>query len=311
MGSTHFKQTERGWQKIFLSFYWEFPQFLAEANRKQANLDSGDTTFQLWKAVGDELIFEVEVRDEKAVSRAVRVWLSAVAEYEQQVLADRKLALKGGAFIGTFPGPDSESTIPRNPSEEGSDAPVVLLNRDALSGTRAPSKYLYDYFGPSIDTGFRIIGRAERRYFTLSVEVAWAMGLAAHDAGASDANERTHVVKDFVFLGAHILKGVWRAREYPVFAIDRDYEDPVNEAIAKLSGAALDASLVIGVCRACGSDPSWPSTLYLPDSHHEAFTTPPVDAMEGLFESEQTLDGAETPAPPSDGVEESEEGPLG
>lgn len=295
VGSTHFKQTEPGWQKIFLSFYWEFPQFLHDADRKQAQHDRGHTAFHLWKAVGDELIFEVDVRSEASVSRAVRVWLQAVDQYEKQVLADRKLALKGGAFIATFPGPDSESTIPRDPATEDSDEPVVILNDKALSGSRSFKKYLYDYFGPSIDTGFRVIGHAERRYFTLSVEVAWAMGLAAHEAEGSKNDRQTHRVEDFVFFGARVLKGVWRAREYPIFAIDRECTDKVNEAVAKIKGVKIAASQVIDVCHACNADTHWPFRLFLPDSSNAVFRDLPPDAMAELLSSESSLEGAESP----------------
>ena len=132
VGSTHFKQTVPGWQKVFLSFYREFTQFIATANRE---VEGDSTEFTLWKAVGDELIYEVEVSDERQVGRAVRVWLLAMSQYEEQVLKmenGSSLSLKGGAFIATFPGPDSESTIPRDPQFERSDGAVVLLNEAAL-----------------------------------------------------------------------------------------------------------------------------------------------------------------------------------
>ena len=192
MGSTQFKQRTDGWQKVFLSFYREFPQFVATASR--AAEDGDGAQFRLWKAVGDELIFEVIVQSEKDVGLAVRVWLDAMEKYELEVLHKSGLALKGGAFIATFPGPDSESTIPRTPDIEDSDNPVVVLNEKALTGHRAYTKYLYDYFGPSIDTGFRVFSLSTQRFFTLSVEVAWAMAAAAHDASGVMAGDQTHHV---------------------------------------------------------------------------------------------------------------------
>lgn len=44
---------------------------------------------------------------------------------------------------------------------------------------RALTKYQFDYFGPSIDTGFRVVGHATQRFFTMSIEVAWALALDA------------------------------------------------------------------------------------------------------------------------------------
>ncbi|TFC92880.1 hypothetical protein [Cryobacterium sp. TMT4-31] len=297
VGSTHFKQTKPGWQKVFLSFYREFPQFVNDAERQQSAQDGLSTEFHLWKAIGDELIFEVEVRDEQAVGRAVRIWLDAVKKYEDQVLEDANLALKGGAFIATFPGPDSESTIPRKPGTEASDAAVVVLNDKALKGRRSDTAFMYDYFGPSIDTGFRINGLASRRYFTVSIEVAWAMALAAHHADASKAGSSLQTIADFVFRGAHVLKGVWQSREYPVFAVDREHHDSVNIAMGKLNGKPLEAMGIIDVCRACSADQHWPFALYLPDSSQESFRAEPIDAMGALRQVELSLEGAESQVP--------------
>jgi hypothetical protein len=309
VGSTSFKQKTRGWQKIFLSFYRELPQMIAEANRE---IDaSTESAFHLWKAVGDELVFEVDINSEIDVSRAVRVWLRAMSMYEEQVLSDRGLALKGGAFIATFPGPDSESTIPRRPDYEDSDGAVVLLNKQALTGQRAYKKYLYDYFGPSIDTGFRLFGLSSQRHFTLSVETAWAIAGAAQAADMRKEGQDIHYVTDFVFHGSHTLKGVWNGREYPVFAIDRESGDPIHEALAKLGGGPISSQHVIDVCHACASDESWPFALYLPDSTTGSFTTKPEDAMADLYGSETSMEGAETEPEDGEGSGLEEKPPLG
>jgi hypothetical protein len=61
---------------------------------------------------------------------AVRTWLDGMLEYETEALIKKKtgMRVKGGAFIATFPGPDSESTVPRDPTSETSDLAPVLLN---------------------------------------------------------------------------------------------------------------------------------------------------------------------------------------
>lgn len=309
VGSTQYKQTTPGWQKIFLSFYREFPQLVAKENYREAADQSLD--FELWKAVGDELIFQVPITSERQISRAVRVWLSAMEAYEQEVLIESKLALKGGAFIGTFPGPDSESTIPKNPNVEDSDDSVVLLNQKALRGQRTPKKYLYDYFGPSIDTGFRIAGMATQRFFPMSVEVAWSIALAAADASHTKAGEEQHHVHDVVFRGTHALKGVWKGREYPVFAIDRECDDAVHAAIGNLNGGELSSQSIIDVCHACHESGGWPSRLYLPDSTHETFQAEPEDVMSGMGEVEGGMAGAETIDTSDGGASLEKDPPMG
>ncbi|MEN0083163.1 MAG: hypothetical protein AAGC66_00210 [Leifsonia sp.] len=313
VGSTQYKQKGAGWQTIFLSFYREFPQFLANANRTALETYGSTSEFTLWKAIGDELIFEVVVKDEYEVSRAVRVWLQAITAYEEQSLSEEGLALKAGAFIATFPGPDSESTIPRSPGSEVSDAPVILLNDKALAhaGRRQHSKYQYDYFGPSIDTGFRVVTTASRRYFTMTIEVAWALAMAAHLRQAALESDSPHTVTDVVFRGSQVLKGVWKGREYPVFAIDRECADPVNRAVAKLGGPELDAMKIIEVCDACSAE-DWPFGIYLPNSTQEKFKLVPEDAMAGLRNAATTLDGVEsTPSSITPGQPLEESPPMG
>ena len=156
VGSTRFKQSMALWQKTFLTFYREFPQVLGDLTA-EANFEPD---FMLWKPVGDELIFTVHVRDEAEIFHAVRLWLEAMDKYERESLEDTPLATKGGAFIATFPGPDSESSIPRNPTIETSDKGVFELNAEALASRS--DDYMYDYFGPSIDTGFRVFSACDK-----------------------------------------------------------------------------------------------------------------------------------------------------
>jgi hypothetical protein len=289
VGSTSYKQREEGWQKIFLQFYREFPQQLNTENREHEAKYGSRAEFTLWKAIGDELIFRVDVTKEADVSTALRIWLSALRAYESDSLEEVQLALKGAAFIATFPGPDSESSIPRNPETETSDEPVVILNDKALAGKRAHTKYLFDYFGPSIDTGFRIAGLASKRYFTMTIEVAWALARAAHAQEASATTDTPHHANDVVFRGREPLKGVWNGQEYPVFAIDRDHDLPVNMALAKLNGHPITAQNITHVCEACYKTDGWPSRLYLPDSEVDAFQHAPDDAMQSLREAESTV----------------------
>lgn len=304
VGSTSYKQRTQGWQKIFLSFYREFPQFVQKAESDLPANGSDAVGFRLWKAIGDELIFEVTVTHERAVSRATRIWLEALKSYEKQVLADVGLSLKGGAFIATFPGPDSESSIPRDPSIEDSDESVVVLNDKALkSNPRAVRKYHFDYFGPSIDTGFRVISGASHRYFTMTIEVAWALAVAAHASVADPNKGSLHSVDDFTLHSQPVLKGVWNGREYPIFAIDRNTDDPLNMAIRKINSQSFDPQQVLEVCSACASFDDWPGKLYLPESEHGGFQHIPEDAMEHLRHSEPVLDQGNAP-----GVQETDDG---
>lgn len=294
IGSTQYKQKVPGWQSIFLSFYRDFPKSLGE-QLSASPPGMIDQKFTLWKAIGDELIFEVTVSHENEVSDAIRVWLNAVKIYEEQTLSDKGLTLKSGAFIATFPGPDSESTIPRTPEIERSEEDVIHRNDTALAGEpRDHKNYHYDYFGPSIDTGFRILEKATHRYFPITVEVAWALAVAAHTEQAENPRAPYHSVDDLVFSGVHEFKGVWGGREYPLFAIDREIANPIHTAIAGLNTEALSAKNIIEVSAACNDSDDWPGALYLPNSQHKPFTQCPEDAMASLRKIAGSLDAVES-----------------
>jgi hypothetical protein len=301
VGSTAFKQREGTlWQKTFLSFYREFPQILGDLTNERSYAPG----FELWKPVGDELIFTSLVRREQEIYDAVRIWLEAMRSYENNVLNDVPLATKGGAFVATFPGPDSRSSIPRDPLLETSDKGVVELNDEALASKS--NDYLFDFFGPSIDTGFRVISACSQRYFTLAVEVAWAIAQCAVDVGLS----QTRPTDDILLLDTMPFKGVWDGREYPVFAVDRDHQDLVNRALARIRGNTLLPLDIANLCKECSAKDNWPSALYLPESQHSDFKVEPVDSLDGLRSN--SMDGAESMPSDDVGTENlSDDAPLG
>jgi hypothetical protein len=283
VGSTRYKQSMALWQKTFLTFYREFPQILGDLTAEA----KFEPHFTLWKPVGDELIFTVHVRDEAEIFHAVRLWLKTMEKYEKESLMDTPLATKGGAFIATFPGPDSESSIPRNPTIETSDKGVFELNAEALASRS--DDYMYDYFGPSIDTGFRVFSACNNRFFTLSVEVAWALAQCAADAGIDGAK---FPLQHLRLLDTPVFKGVWDGRPYPLFALDRHQSNLINMALAAIEKSDLEPHQVVDLCRECSKDATWPSKLYLPNSDHGIFRAMPTDSLAEL--ASNSMDGAES-----------------
>lgn len=256
VGSTQYKQTFVGWPETFLTFYRQFPQVLDEKN-------TGKCQFNLWKAIGDELIFHVNVRREHDVLQATRIWLQAMDDYEGTLRkGDSGMLLKGGAFVATFPGPDSEATVPWTADTEASDGDPIASHQRALAN-RDTAAYLYDYFGPGIDTGFRVLGAATRNHFTLGLEVAWAMSEAA-GTHPQDA-------QDIVYLGESSFKGVWRSRGYPLFAVDRNHGDAAQRAIRSLNPQNVSTTVIAEVGRSCSKDPDWATSIYLPDANRAEF----------------------------------------
>lgn len=302
VGSTSFKQRVPGWQDAFLGFYRQFPQAVSDV----ANELGAECKFDLWKAVGDELIFTVTVEHEDDVYDAVRTWLGAMGRYEAETLRPKTgMRVKGGAFIATFPGPDSESSVPRDPDTETSDKSPVLLNDEALKGRRNNTKYLYDYFGPSVDTGFRVIGACSERHFTLAVEVAWSLLLANRD-------KKDRHLEDFCFLGPRSMKGVWNGRDYPVFALDRHHEDDVNRSIRELTDGKVNLTHAETLCRECVTSDGWMSAIFLPKSGVDGLAIEPTDSLASLRQDNE-MKGSETlpPGDPEKGKVLKDEPPLG
>lgn len=307
-GSTAFKQRPRKdgdtpWQKVFLQFYREFPQQLYAQQKKQ---DADNLQFSLWKAVGDELIFTCDVTSETEICVAVDVWIATLREYGTTNLQkeDRSgLGVKGGVFLGTFPAPDYESTIPLTPGTETSGLDVVKLNNAALAeATRDTGKYLFDFFGPSIDTGFRVVNKCNARYLTLSVEVAYAMvlmHLTPHDGGK-------YAYPGLKLMESMELKGVWGGRDYPVFAVDLEHADAVNEAMAKFLSETAQPQDIKKLCEACYTDARWPFHMYLPNSLLGGFRQRSKDdpLAEYLKRAPDPMDGGESlPTEQTDAVD--------
>lgn len=296
-GSTAFKQRpfdpKSPWQKVFLQFYREFPQVL---HQQQQGDPAEDLHFQLWKAIGDELLFTCEVRSERDIHHAVRLWVKAMRKFTSTGLGEHsELGVKGAAFLGTFPGPDHESTIPWLPHVEESGRDVLLLNEEAVAAEiRDTAKYLFDYFGPSIDTGFRICGHSSLRYMPLSLEVAYALAVVHHDHN-SQADQ--FVSPDLELLDSIELKGVWGGRQYPVFALDLEYDDPVHAALAALRGERHNNADILKLCSAAYKSRGWPCAMFLPEAITGDFRAVPSNPLaEYLAGAADGLEGVESPA---------------
>ncbi|WP_353649723.1 hypothetical protein ABLG96_01830 [Nakamurella sp. A5-74] len=233
---------------------------------------------KLWKAVGDELLFVVDVDEESEVHDFVSAWVRAMDGYEAMLSTKNhemmesgasspplnSMKTKGGAFVATFPEPDYEIVVAHSPSEATSDLDPILLN-ERLKEHPSPGN-LQDFLGTSIDTGFRVSARASQRYFTLSLEVAWAF--AQHLK--TQTNEP---VSNMVLLEEIALKGVWGGRAYPLFAIDRAATDSYNQAMQRMQNVPhLKAMDICNLAESCHSDKAWPSLIHFPASTFPAFT---------------------------------------
>lgn len=296
VGSTAYKQAEHRWQPNFLSFYREFPQYLANAlHDQESNLPDGIALPEpvFWKAVGDELLYVCPVANTVQVKIAVDAWLDAQKQYEDCTLKGEKLKkTKGAVFAATFPGPDCMVAIPRDPGNQAdSDRSVIELNDEAVNklasrNKMADDEYLLDFLGPSIDTGFRVIAQSTDRYFTMSLEVAWAYSEQARIT----ESEKKHEVE---FLCERQLKGVWGNRPYPIFVIDRMASDEVNIALKKMQNRQCTPELINEIFLACAKLKNWPSRLYFKGSNLSCVSSEPKDVIHDNDDTSTDMEGYE------------------
>ena len=141
VGSTLFKASHTGrgsagWLDTFRTFFTHFPLILAGQLGFEF-LDEDETpAVEVWKVMGDEVIFVVEPSSASEVTTILIALLRTMRRYEQSRLEALPLRLKGAAWLADFAESNIELDIPELSSEDS--APHV------------------DFIGPDIDLGFRL-----------------------------------------------------------------------------------------------------------------------------------------------------------
>lgn len=207
VGSTHFKQRDikgpnQNWLGLFISFFTEFPSLI---KAEIASLDARLDQVRLWKSLGDELIFTVELKSRasaalyvKALSQALRK--AARNWHTDPLRPDRKeLHLKGAAWLVGFPVGNVEIPLFSSTVSDDDDGTSPVPSDDR------------DYIGPLVDMGFRLKEHASSRKLALSADLAYLM-LAT--------GSRADMV--LFYEGEFPLKGVLRGKAYPIVWLDCD-----------------------------------------------------------------------------------------
>lgn len=197
VGSTAFKHHSekadaQGWLEFFTSFYSGFPNFLAAAHANTLRLKGHPPDHlppaQLWKALGDELVFVADLTHCSHVELHILAFKTAISKaVTYHVHGEKPLPIhfKASAWLAGFP--VGNAAIPT----EEKNSPVS-----------------FDFVGPAIDIGFRLGGLATPRRFIVSVELAYLI-LTCGGNGFK-----------FQYDGKSPLRGVLNGRGYPLIWID-------------------------------------------------------------------------------------------
>ncbi|MEK0233855.1 hypothetical protein [Ralstonia pseudosolanacearum] len=264
VGSTAFKQKPQNttgstdqqgkfplWFNTVLAFYHQaeqsFSRNWANFEHSCAGQDALAHWFgpapELWKTVGDEVLFTKQINHPAQAITSCHAWLRTLDDLREQ-LKERGLDVKASAWLADFPLRNQEVVLRSALSNETLNADDEYpfnnqLSLDAYYSGNAQN-VIRDYIGPSIDTGFRLGGLASTRKFVISIELANVLSI---EQSKSDRDTRLYSFGvlslrkfDFRYDGRVPLKGVLGGNPYPVFWIDLDPENEVHRAEDEVLG---------------------------------------------------------------------------
>ena len=187
------------WATVVRAFYEDLHSGFATALKviREGGV-SGQTwknEIKPWKAVGDELIYEIPVRGRRELHDVTIAFLQAIRELDGK-FGNRSeggaagLRIKGAAWVAGFPVRNREIKLPPD------DRP--------------------DFLGPDMDTGFRIAKCTRSGMLVVSVEMAELLGEGQGQFESMNGQ----------IVGWVKLKGVWNDQRYPVIWVDFPDEHP-------------------------------------------------------------------------------------
>lgn len=202
VNSTALKQEFRqrdseSWIEVAHGFYTGLPSvFKAAIDRTTPPQESTvKTSPELWKALGDELIFVAEVHRMEDLPPILEAFRATIQEWNRNFEA-KGISIKGAAWLAGFPVMNS-----------------AILGDDVDH---------LDFLGLSMDVGFRLGQHASPRRLVLGVELAYVIAIL-----------ESPLVGELRYDDSWVLKGVLRDRPYPILSLDCFVGDRLPE-FAKL-----------------------------------------------------------------------------
>lgn len=202
-----------GWLPIFNRFYKAFPKLLMSKSK----------SFKIWKYVGDELLFYVEIKELTQIppfvnyfKESLLYWNSIPSQKTKdddgnEINTENHPFLKGCIWIAQTPKIDKDLWMEYEPGNSN-------------------KKQLLDFVGPSIDCGFRIAKFASQNHIILSVEV---LQECIKDKGFQNC---------LYYLNSEFLKGVFNEEfNYPIFFLILDKQKESIDLILRNSISQINA----------------------------------------------------------------------
>ena len=285
-GSKEDGSTSKGWfetiRKFYVLFHSSFLNNVSNFLEENAEL----TQVELWKALGDELIYRVTVDDRHFTAKVIKAFIDAMHHTRRVVRAQNNgLDLKASAWVADFPARNAEISL------DG-------LQSSLHSNKESQQHPAPDYIGPSMDAGFRLGKVASRRKMSLSVELSLIL--------ASAQSEKRSYPFIFGYDGKEDFKGVLGGDGYPTIWIDVEDDEKQRESNRRESAMLqrqpeVPAEVVLDFCRSFIGASHWMEFPYLKKENGDPFCNIPSSHIEYTRcqtlteEAEATLYAEEAP----------------
>lgn len=254
VGSTAFKQRSgdgsEQWFRLVRSFYmmaeryFAFRWSLAKDRYQDAErpLLFGADAPELWKTVGDEVLFTKDIAHPSEATMCMSIWLQVLDDL-RQLLDKSDLDVKSSAWLADFPirnreiflrtgspakaddsekkGPPPQTDVADSANDPTED--LDWANDSLFDSYKAGSPGVTrDFIGQSIDTGFRVSTAASSRKLMLSVELAHMLSMECERLDLDPYRIGAFPVRSFTFHydGRNALKGVLNGTPYPLIWLD-------------------------------------------------------------------------------------------
>ncbi len=221
-GKENNKEPHPEWVNRFRKFYQQFPQILDSSYKEtETGKKSGaELPPQVWKTIGDEILFCCRVLSVQHLACCVSSFLRALETYGSTLDSDGiPLDVKGSGWVAAFPAENiSIEVFNGSVSATVSNEDYVTEHFESAADSE-PHKF--DFLGTGIDTGFRIAKNAASDRFTASIGLAYLLSKAAQE---------NQFAGRFTYHGRERFKGVNRDQPYPVVSIEAE-RDPVKRRL--------------------------------------------------------------------------------
>lgn len=165
---------------------------------------------EIWKSLGDELIFNLELESAEQAVFAVAAFWQTIHDFNDGAVntlnakhKGNSLGVKGTAWVANFPYINTQVRISKM-NEKGE---------------------IFDFVGPQIDIGFRLTKFADRRRLIISVELTTLMVIS---------QLKTETEMKFFYDGRKTLKGVWDNQPYPIIWVSLNNNlDEIDDILYK------------------------------------------------------------------------------